>query len=135
MIDTTHISFFSIIVSLPIKQYFVNHTLLKLPLVCYLILFGLCLFMTCSATFSYYFYFFKIPLLELPTVVQNAILILIPTLCIIAFHDRLAELNYAVTQKMEPEIADDMLSQRPVIKEKSKYILAKSYFDVKEYSR
>ena len=36
---------------------------------------------------------------------------------------------------MEPEIADDMLSQRPVIKEKSKYILAKSYFDVKEYSR
>lgn len=36
---------------------------------------------------------------------------------------------------MESDVADGLLSERPVIKEKSKYMLAKSYFDVKEYSR
>jgi len=47
----------------------------------------------------------------------------------------LAELNYAVSQKLELEIADNLFCERQPIKERSKYILAKSYFDVKEYSR
>ena len=54
---------------------------------------------------------------------------------ILILYYRLAELNYAVSQKLELEIADNLFCERQPIKERSKYILAKSYFDVKEYSR
>jgi hypothetical protein len=48
---------------------------------------------------------------------------------------RLAELDFAVSQKLDPDIADSLEYQQPKRKGRARYILAKKYFDVKEYSR
>lgn len=48
---------------------------------------------------------------------------------------RLAELDFAVTQKLDPEVAENLEYQQPKRKGRSRYNLAKKYFDVKEYSR
>jgi hypothetical protein len=48
---------------------------------------------------------------------------------------RLAELDFAVSQKLNPDVADSLEYQQPKRKGRARYILAKKYFDVKEYSR
>ena len=57
--------------------------------------------------------------------------------CIIALFafGRLSELNFAVSKKLEPEALENLKYNNPVIKDKARCMLAKSYFDVKEYSR
>nr|SVE75656.1 EOG090X03CE [Daphnia hispanica] len=47
----------------------------------------------------------------------------------------LAEMDFAVTQKLDPDVADSLEYQQPKRKGRARYILAKKYFDVKEYSR
>lgn len=54
------------------------------------------------------------------------------------FWFRVAELNFAVVQKLDPDVADSLQQNhcdnlRGI--DKSRYMLAKSYFDVKEYGR
>ena len=48
---------------------------------------------------------------------------------------RLAELDFAVSKKLDPDVADSLEYQQPKRKGRARYILAKKYFDVKEYSR
>lgn len=50
-------------------------------------------------------------------------------------HDRLAEMDFAVTQKLDPDVADSLEYKQPKRKGRARYVLAKKYFDVKEYSR
>lgn len=50
-------------------------------------------------------------------------------------HYRLAELDFAVSQKLDIEVSDSLEYEWPKRKQRSRYNLAKKYFDVKEYSR
>ena len=49
--------------------------------------------------------------------------------------NRISELNFAVTRKLEPEVVEGFKHNPLQIKDKARGMLAKSYFDVKEYSR
>ena len=53
----------------------------------------------------------------------------------LVFFNRLAEMDFAVSQKLDPEVADNLEYQQPKRKGRARYVLAKKYFDVKEYSR
>ncbi len=44
-------------------------------------------------------------------------------------------MDFAVSQKLDPDVADNLEYQQPKRKGRARYVLAKKYFDVKEYSR
>lgn len=44
-------------------------------------------------------------------------------------------MDFAVTQKLDPDVADSLEYQQPKRKGRARYVLAKKYLDVKEYSR
>ena len=125
-------TFFSVSVSV-INWHFIHYLTLLFLVVCLIIRSWLEFY--CSSIRNSHWFLCIYASHQCNLSVPNTTLILVLILCSTVFNARLAELNYAITLKMDSEIADGLFSERPVIKERSKYILAKSYFDVKEYSR
>jgi len=63
--------------------------------------------------------------------------LIIPNFILFTIYPRLAELNFALSKKVDGDVLDSLVYEPPVRtgKEKACYYLAKKYFDVKEYSR